>query len=355
MTSSGDGTSSFSEASLQRFAKVALESVGVPANDAQLVAASLVDADASGVGSHGVQRLPWYVSRLRAGLTNPRPNLSWHHPWPTSAHLDADGALGQVAAFHAAQSAGAIAIEQGLGCVGVRNSHHYGAGGYWARTMSSLGLLGVCTTNGGPVLAPWGGKEPMMGNDPLSVAVPRRNHPPIVLDMATTVAGGKIDAAVRRGERIPLHWALDADGRPTDDPIAARRGTLQPIAEYKGYGLTLILEILAAALSVAAVGRQVSHPRDNVPRMNVGHFFLAVRPDIFQNTERVEDAIEELAAQVHATTPVLASPIMLPGEPEQRNAELARNDGIHLESALVRVLDELACDLSIPELETHND
>jgi len=335
-------------ATLRNLAEAALQLCGVDPEASRITATSLVEADLRGVGSHGIARLPWYVRRLRAGGDNPRPTIRVVSDGPTSAALDGDAGLGQVVAAHAMNIAIDKARAAGVGVVTVRNSHHFGSCAYWAEMALSHGMIGIAISNGGPNMAPWGGVIPTTGNDPIGVAIPGGRQP-ISLDMATSiVAGGRLDVAARAGQSIPEGLALDEFGEPTTDPVAGRKGSLLPIGGHKGYGLTVVFEVLAAVLSGALVGRDVRWPAKDDEPMGIGHYFQAIRIDALLPLGEFTGRVDDLATQIRsAGTRSGFDRIRLPGEPEaeERVERLAK--GIPMPASELEPLIAMAVDLGL--------
>ena len=194
-------------------------STGVPDEDARLVADTMVQADLWGHQSHGVLRLEWYYNRLRNGAMKPMTRTSLVSDTGTIAVMDGADGLGQVIAMRALEESLGRAREHGVGIVSVRHSNHFGTCMYFTRKGASRGFITWLMSNGGPNMAPWGGRQKVIGTNPWSIAVPGGKYGPVVMDMANSgVARGKIYIAQKRKEPIPDHWAIDAMGLPTTDP-----------------------------------------------------------------------------------------------------------------------------------------
>jgi LDH2 family malate/lactate/ureidoglycolate dehydrogenase/quinol monooxygenase YgiN len=258
---------------LTRFGADVLTALGVPPSDATLVSDSLVTADIWGHPSHGMRRLPWYAARLRSGamraVTQPRVVSDVG----AVVVLDGQDGVGQVVTHRACQDAVRRAAEFGVSAVAVRNSNHFGTAAYWTRQMAAQGCVGILTTNGSPAMAPWGGRETKtVGANPWSIATPGPDGRPVVLDIANTgVARGKIYAAAERGQQIPDHWAIDADGHPTTDPAAAIAGFLAPMAGHKGYGISFMMDVLSGVLTGSSYATDVVGPYVPDQRSGCGH------------------------------------------------------------------------------------
>ena len=235
---------------------------------------SLVEADLRGVESHGLVRLAIYAERLRRGAIASRPHITVVRQSSATAVVDGGNGMGQVVGAYAMR----LAIEKGRAgepaFVSVRNSNHFGAAAYFAEMAVAEDMIGVAYTIGGiNHMTPWGGAEAILGNNPFAVAFPVRNAPPVVLDMACSVAArGKIIVAAKENVPIPADWAVDRDGVPTTDAKAALEGFVSPVGGPKGYALTLAIGLLSTMLSGAGFGSEVTHMYEDFERpQNIGH------------------------------------------------------------------------------------
>ncbi len=315
----------------------------VPESEARIVADSLVEADLRGVSSHGVVRVPTYVAGLKNGSINPRPRLDVVVDLGPRAIVDGDDGMGQVAADRAMRLAIERAREHGIGAVGLRRSRHCGAMAYWAIQALAADCIGFATTNAGLNMAPTGGRDKIIGNNPLAIAVPTNRPWPMVLDMATSVvAGGKLDVAAIRGQKIPPGWATDLDGNPTDDPVTARKGLLLPVGGPKGYGLAVMLDVLAGVLTGARFGGGLGIPGS-------GQFFLAIQVDGFMPIAEFRDRMDQLIDQIHQSRRAPGSErIFVQGEIEYEMAQRRIREGIPLEEPTVDNLRRLASEAGAP-------
>lgn len=336
-----------SEHTLKEFCAGVLIKVDVAPQDAREIADSMVEADMRGVYSHGVVRLPIYTHRLAARATNPRPTVKVVKETLTSLVIDGDNGMGQVVGTRVME----MLIEKaklhgGLCAFGsVRNSNHYGAAAYFARMACPHDMIGFAFTIGGiNHMVPWGGAEAMLGNNPLAIAMPAGREPPVVLDMACSVAArGKIIVAAKEGTAIPPDWAVGPDGQPTTDAIEALKGFVQPIAGPKGYSLTLIIGLLSSMLSGAYFGREVTHMYDDFTQpQNLGHLFGVLPIALFEEPEiyhgRMEKAVLEIRSAQRAPG---VDRIYLPGEREAIAFSERRAAGIPLGRGVFAELNEL--------------
>ncbi|GAA3730486.1 Ldh family oxidoreductase [Spinactinospora alkalitolerans] len=350
-TAAADALPGVEPAGLEELVRRIFVAAGLSEQDARAVAGHLVLADLRGVDSHGVSRTAIYVTRLRQGLVNPRPRHRTLTETPVSALLDADNGSGIVAAEQAMRAAVGKAAETGIGMASVRNSNHCGMLAHYTGMAAREGLIGFATTSAPPAMAPWGAKEAFFGTNPLSYAVPTpAGRPDIVFDMATShVAKGKIILAGKNGERIPLGWALDSEGRPTHDPASALRGTMLPLGGAKGSGLALLVDVLSSLLSGAHHGPHIPPLYDNPDRaQGIGHFFLALRPGVFVPPEEFTARVAGLADELKALPAAEGHDrVYLPGEPEAEREALRREHGIPLSAEVRAELREVASGLGV--------
>jgi L-2-hydroxycarboxylate dehydrogenase (NAD+) len=336
--------------SLLRFGAALLQHYGLPEADAAVVADALVQANLRGLDSHGVARLPVYCERLRRRCVNPRPQMKLEHATAVAARLDGDDGMGFVVGRRAMKEALAMAGVYGLGLVLVHRSTHYGMGALYVRQAIEAGFVALAFTNSSPAMAAWGGRSAFLGASPFAAGAPAAGEP-FVLDMAMTVtARGKIRLAAQRGEPIAEGLALDSDGRPTTDARAAMAGVLLPFGGMKGSGLSLLMEVLCGVLTGAAFGGEVKNPYgDFSGPQNVGHFFLAIKPDLFMPRAQYEARMAALAARTKACPRVPGcDEILLPGEPEARTAAERARLGIPITADVLQALEQEAALAQVP-------
>lgn len=335
----------FSIEHLQSFSTAVLLDVGSPPDEAQRVAECLVAADARGLPSHGLMRLPLYVAAVEAGGIVAGAPMSWVHEFGATATLDAAFGFGHTAVALATDRAATLATAHGCGIVGVRRSTHFGMGAPWIERLANRGLVGVLVSNTGPSMAPFGTSEPLLGTNPIAIGAPVEGRPPVVLDMATSAgAYGSIVSAAANEQTIPDGWALDHDGLPTTDPRAALDGVLRPFGGHKGSGLAIAIEILAAALPGAALSHQITDMWvDPSSKMGTGHLMIAIAPAALAGLNHLPSRLQEFADRLHDASPAAGgSAPLLPGELEQRSAEEARINGVRLDVPTIEALEKLA-------------
>lgn len=338
---------------LQRACSTLLGALAVPPADADLVAHSLVQADLWGHQSHGVMRLPWYARRLQSGamkaVTRPQTVVDAG----AVMVIDGEDGIGQVLAAQAASAAIARAQAHGIAAVAVRHSNHFGTAMYYSLMGPPQGCVMMVCTNASPAMAPWGGRDKRVGNNPWSLAAPAGQHPPLVLDIANTaVARGKIYLARQRGEAIPAGWALTAEGRPTTDAEAALAGLIAPMAGHKGYAIAVMMDMLAGVLTGSAFGTAVHGPYEPAARSGCGHLVIALNIAAFMPLAQFNERMEHLVAELKSA-PLAegASQILVPGELEAMMAEQHGREGLSMPAQTVADLQALARELGLPELQ----
>ena len=334
-----------SEAALTRFCAAVLARLGVPEPDGKLVAAALVEADLRGVESHGVVRFPIYVERIAAGAVNPRARISVLRESTTSAVVDGDNGLGHLVGTRAMEIAVAKGRAGFCAFVAVRNSNHFGTASHFAEMALDAEQIGLSFTIGGiNHMVPWGGAEPILGNNPFAVAIPAGAEPPVTLDMACSVAArGKIIVAAKDGTPIPPDWAVGPDGRPTTDPVEALKGFVQPVGGPKGYALTLTIGLLSTMLSGAFFGSEVTHLYEDLERaQNVGHLLGVIPVGLFEEPARFRARMDKAIREVRNVRRAAGvERIYLPGERERLLKAGRRRAGIPLGAAILAELDEV--------------
>jgi LDH2 family malate/lactate/ureidoglycolate dehydrogenase len=326
----------------------------VPPADAEVVSAALVDADLRGLGTHGAVRLTLYSQLFRDGLVNPRPRIRLLSESSAHVLLDNDYGLGFLGSVKAMNLCVQMAPKAGVAMAGVRNSSHFGAAGYYALMAAERNLVGFAASNSYPVMAPPGANTPVHGNNPFAFAFPGGKRFPIVVDMATSVASqGKIKQYANEGKPIPLGWAYDREGNPTEDP--RNFFLLAPFGEggYKGYGLALAMDVLAGVLTGSFFAQGfVSGPGSR----GCGHFFLAFDPQRFMPLDEYRQRTDEMIAQVKKVPLGKGGQgeIHHPGERGFLRKKKWLREGIPMLSSTLQQLDRLAEGMNLPRLKRND-
>jgi L-2-hydroxycarboxylate dehydrogenase (NAD+) len=342
-------------AALTAFIKRAFETAGLPAGDADILAGLMVEADLRGSDTHGVIRLPLYLRRLKAGGVNPRPNIRIVQEKPATALVDGDNGMGHLVMRFAAMTAIEKARHAGVGWVGARMSNHAGPAALYAMMPLKHDMIGLYLAVGSNNhLPPWGSTENLLGTNPVAIAIPAGDEPPIVLDMAPTVAAfGKVRLKMQRGEEMPVGWMIDRNGKPLTDPKHAEEGLLLPIGDYKGYGLSLIIGLLAGTLNGAAFGREViDFVKEPGNATNTGHAIVAVSVAAFAPAAAFKRQVDVAIRTMRAAERLPGvDRVWLPGEQSHHKAQDRTANGIPMPKPLRASLDSAARDLGIAPLD----
>ena len=326
-------------AHLTDLAERALQAAGATPHAAKASARALVAADAQGLGSHGLSRIPQYTTFLRNGRSVGSAEPSVRNAKGAAALVDAHCGMAYAACELAVELSIARAREFGIGCVGVTNSNHFGAAALHLESIGAAGMVGLAFSNSPAAMPAWGGRTPLFGTNPIAAIFPRRGEPPLVIDLALSeTARGKIMLAAKEGKAIPLGWAVDRNGKPTTDAKEALAGSMLPAGGVKGAMLALTVELLAVALTGAAFGFEADSfftDEGNQPRL--GQLFLAVDPGALAGAEAYFSRTEVLVAAMLSDDEV-----RLPGERRRQLASSAAKDGIAVPDALYAQIAALA-------------
>ena len=345
---------SFSE--LQSFIANGLQASGLPLADASKVATLMAEADLQGSDGHGVIRLVPYVKRIKAGGINTSPNIHVVSERAAMAVVDGDNGMGHLVMSYAAELAIAKARTAGVAWVGARHSNHAGPASLYARMPIAHDMIALYFAVGNANhLPPWGGMEMLLSTNPIAVGVPGADGQPVVLDMATTVAAyGKVKAKAKRGEMMPEGWMIDRQGQPLLDPKRAEEGFLLPIGGHKGYGLALIVGLLAGTLNGAAMGKDVvDFNHDDVTPTNTGQSILVIDLKAFGDPIFFKAAVAKLVDDIHNSQRLPGvDKIWLPGEQSELRRKTYAESGIPLGANLLSDLDALAAELGISPLKS---
>jgi L-2-hydroxycarboxylate dehydrogenase (NAD+) len=332
------------------FIKDAIMADGMPAADAAKVAELMLEADLAGADAHGVFRLPQYIRRIRAGGVNPKAYITVENTAPATAIVDGDNAMGHLVMQRAADTAFALAKDTGVAWVGARRSNHAGAAGTYAAMALPHDMIGIYSAVANANHMPaWGAAESLLSTNPIAIAVPAGEEPPVVLDIATTVVSyGTVKAYKLQGKPMPEGWMVSAT-----DSARSAEGLLLPIGGHKGAGLALVLGLLAGVLNGAAFGREVvDFNADDESACNTGHFIIALDISRFIPLATFKSEIDRQLRDLKAS-PVLPGfdAIRLPGEQRQVRRAERMAKGVPVFPEVVAQLDKLAGELKIDPLK----
>lgn len=343
-----------SQESLQRFIQSAFVSQGLPEADATQVAKLMAEADLQGSDGHGVIRLPQYIKRIQAGGINKHPDIRIVRERAGMAVVDGDNGMGHLVVSRAVDIAIEKARTTGVAWVGTRYSNHAGPASLYARRPLQHDMLGLYFAVGNANhLPPWGGMDMLLSTNPIAAGIPADEEPPVVLDMATTVAAyGKVKAKAKRGEQMPVGWMIDREGKPLLDPKRSNEGFLLPIGEHKGYGLALMVGLLAGTLGGAAMGRDViDFNADFKTVTNTGQAILVIDLSAFGDPADFKHAVDRLVRDIRGSQRLPGvDRIWLPGEQSHEKRARYRDNGIPVADGLMADLQVLASELSIAPL-----
>ena len=336
---------------------------GVPKNHAEQAADVLACADLRGIDSHGVARMYSYFGMLSEGHINPKPKVKIVRSTASTATVDGDNGLGLVVGPQANRIAMDMAEKAGSGWVSVCNTNHFGIAGYYVLQALERDLIGWAMTNSTKLVAPLWGAERMLGTNPIAIAFPGKEEPPIVIDLATSAAAyGKIEIARRKGEAIPTGWAINREGRNTTNPEELiDGGAMLPLGSererggHKGYALAMMVDILCGPLSGANWG-PFAPPfalRQEIPKRSVGkgigHFFGAMRIDGFIDADEFKGQIDDYVRVFRATKPAPGKQgPLIPGDPEREAEQVRRKNGVPLILPVIEDLLDISKKTGIP-------
>ena len=339
---------------LEEFTAAAMMALGLPSKDAAAVATLMVEADMQGSDGHGVIRLAPYAKRILAGGINLNPNIKVVQERTAMALVDGDNGMGHLVMKKATELAIHKARTAGIAWVGSRLSNHAGPASLYARMALQHDMIGLYFAVGNANhLPPWGGLDMLLSTNPIAAAIPTLNEAPVVLDMATTVAAyGKVKAKAQRGEMMPEGWMIDRQGKPLLDPTKSEEGFLLPIGGYKGYGLSLIVGILAGTLNGAAMGRQViDFNKDFSTTTNTGQAIAIIDPSAFGDITEFKQNVDTLVRELRGSDRMPGvDRIWLPGEQSHEKRLSNEAHGIVLAPSLMKQLNDLAAQLNIKPL-----
>jgi LDH2 family malate/lactate/ureidoglycolate dehydrogenase len=331
------------------FATAVYIKAGMPPDDALLAADTLVQADLWGHQSHGIMRLPWYATRLKAGTAKPVAKPEYVVDAGAIAVIDGHDGMGQILTTRATKDVIRRAKMHGIGAVALRNSNHFGTAMYYTLMAPPEGCIMFMSTNASPAMAPWGAREKLVGNNPWSWAAPAGRYAPMVLDIAnTSVARGKVYLARQNGVPIPHGWAINAAGEPTTDAEEALAGIIQPMAGHKGYAISVLMDVLSGVLTGSAFGPDVTGPYQAEKRSGSGHLLIALNVEVFQPLSAFNARIEAMINGLKGAQLAKGiDEVFYPGEIEARNNARNREEGLFLPADTLADLAKLAHEMQI--------
>ena len=328
------------------------KAAGVPEQDAETLADSLVDADIHGLSTHGVSRVNIYMHRIQKGLIDPKAEISFDKKGSSVIAVDAGNGLGQVQASKVLERLISMAKTSGIAAATIRNSQHFGALSYYCNRAAKENMILIAMTTAEPSMSPEGACEAYFGTNPIAASFPTDKAFNVVrIDLSTSlVARGNIIAAQKEGKAIPLGWALDVDGNPTTDADKALMGTVLTMAGHKGYALALLVELFCSVLSGAAIGSSIgSMYKDTDRKQDVGHFFslmdIGAFMDVSHFKKRVDSMIDEIKGCRKRPN---VEEILIPGEKEFRKAIENQKLGIPMGDQTFEELKALCEEYEIP-------
>jgi ureidoglycolate dehydrogenase (NAD+) len=331
------------------FGEGVFRKAGVPGGDAGTVAEILVEANLRGVDTHGIYLANLYVRRLQKGLINPTPCFRFEKKRAGVGMLDADFSLGQLSTLEAARKAVEMAQEAGIGIVAVKNSNHFGAAAYYAEYCAKRDCIGLVMSDGECEVIPFGGREKFLGTNPLCCCIPAGTYPWFCMDMATSeVAFGKVRAAAEAGKSIPSNWAVDRNGKPVTD--ATKAYAVVPMSGPKGYGISLMIEILSSRLTGMPYGAHIIRKFDDWKnKAFMGHYVQAVDIAAFCPVDEFKKRMDELFADLKSqpSGPGFKE-ILIPGEPEWRAKQQREKEGCPIREEDAKLLRQLGQELGVP-------
>lgn len=339
----------------EKFIASALQANQIPEADARVVAQLMVQSDLVGADGHGIFRLPSYVKRIRAGGINLNPNIHIERERGATALINGDNALGHLVMNKAVDVAIEKVKQHSVCWVGSHYGNHSGAASVYVRRLAEQGYIGIYMAVGNANhMAPWGGIDLLLSTNPIAIAVPSGDRPIVLLDIATTVAAyGKVKLAAQKGESIPDTWMIDRQGKPITDPQKSSEGSLLPIGDYKGYGLAVMIGLLAGALNNAAVGKStIDFNAHHDLITNTGQTIIAVDPSAFGDREQFIARVTTLVDDLKASSKLPGvNQIRVPGDGAARVMAERLSQGIPISIELLASLNSCAKECGIAAID----
>jgi LDH2 family malate/lactate/ureidoglycolate dehydrogenase len=341
----------FAAEDLRLFCEKIFTSIGVNQDDASIASESLIQANLEGVHSHGISRLPVYSKRLTEGRINRNPCIELNSKSDSLLIVNGDNGLGQVIGYHAIKKGIEMAKQSGVVAIAINNSNHFGTASYFCQLACEENLVCIGLTNSPSAIAPWGGKSPFFGTNPIAFGFPTGNDTPVIIDLSTSiVARGKIILAAKQGNDIPEEWALDENGNSTTNPNHALNGSVLPLGGAKGSALALGVEILTGILSGAAFGPHVNNIYNEkvTDNANVGHFFILMDIEKFMNVEIFTTYLDQLLAEMKEIPKVPGvDEIRYPGERRKKESSFSIKNGISISPIVKNELSEIGHQMQV--------
>jgi L-2-hydroxycarboxylate dehydrogenase (NAD+) len=339
----------------EEFIAKVLHANKVPAADAKVIAQLMVKSDLVGADGHGIFRLPAYIKRIRAGGINLNPNIHIEREQGATALINGDNAFGHLVMNKAVDLAIEKVKQHSVCWVGSHFGNHSGAASVYVRRLAEQGYIGIYMAVGNANhMAPWGGIDLLLSTNPIAIAVPAGDHPTVLLDIATTVAAyGKVKVAAQKGESIPDTWMIDRHGQPITDPNKSSEGSLLPIGGYKGYGLAVMIGLLAGTLNNAAVGKDtIDFNVHHDLITNTGQTIIAVDPSAFGNREQFVERVITLVNDLKASSRLPGvNQIRVPGDGAAKSITQRLEQGIPISPELKVALNQCAKECGITALD----
>ena len=339
----------------EEFIAKALRANQVPTADAKVVAQLMIKSDLVGADGHGIFRLPAYIKRIRAGGINLNPNIQIEREQGATALINGDNALGHLVMNKAVELAIEKVKQHSVCWIGSHYGNHSGAASVYVRRLAEQGYIGIYMAVGNANhMAPWGGIDLLLSTNPIAIAVPAGDHPIVLLDIATTVAAyGKVKVAAQKGESIPDTWMIDRNGQPITDPQKSSEGSLLPIGGYKGYGLAVMIGLLAGALNNAAVGKStIDFNAHHDLITNTGQTIIAVDPSAFGDPARFVERVITLVNDLKASSRLPGvNQIRVPGDGAAKSMAQRLKLGIPISPELKESLNQCAKECGIASLD----
>ncbi len=339
-----------SDTNIASFFREAFSRIECPEDISEPTIHALIEASLRGVDSHGIRLMPHYIDEALAGRINLSPRFQFNQTSPTTALLDADNTYGTAAAAAAIGKSMEMARDSGMGCTAVRNSSHFGAAAVYALTAARGGMIGMSFTNVDALVVPFGGKSRALGTNPICFAAPCEGEEPFCLDMATSaISWNKLMGYRIAGRALEDGWAVDGDGHPTADPLAA--AALTPSGGYKGYGLALMVEILCSLLTGMPFGRHITpmFPADGAKR-SIGHVLMAIDVSRFQDVQSFKTRMKELLTELRGQPPAPGfDRVLVANDPEKEHYRVRSKTGIPVRTAELEEFRRIAEQLKMAE------